>query len=325
MNTRVFRASFKRLLKCNPHCEPSYGTAEQNKAYVSKGDVLTKGDIINLPDELEGKVINEPVVFEKGEPAPDKKPGGSTESHKKSEQTKKINLEIELAKHKNAEQFVMMSPMIYGRFRNAIIDYYNAVLKAKPATKPYIEWHFGDTRSGKTFTCDILVGGRDCKDCHFQQGPFDWVTNYTGQEILYLNEYRASGKEAFTQLLSIMEGFPADIKKKGTFIPVRINKLFITCPRPPKALMCELFGQVVSFRGEYESQNRYSTDHESTAWEDVDQVVERIRESGGKLVAHARRPRENGTGYEYTSTVIFGNETELELPLKDAMSKLLSE
>ena len=65
MNTRVFRASFKRLLKCNPHCEPSYGTAEQNKAYVSKGDVLTKGDIINLPDELEGKVINEPVVFEK--------------------------------------------------------------------------------------------------------------------------------------------------------------------------------------------------------------------------------------------------------------------
>ena len=67
------------------------------------------------------------------------------------------------------------------------------------------------------------------------------------------------------------------------------------------------------------------TDHESTAWEDVDQVVERIRESGGKLVAHARRPRENGTGYEYTSTVIFGNETELELPLKDAMSKLLSE
>ena len=89
MNTRVFRASFKRLLKCNPHCEPSYRTAEQNKAYVSKGDVLTKGDIINLPDELEGKVINEPVVFEKGEPAPDKKPGGSTESHKKANKQKK--------------------------------------------------------------------------------------------------------------------------------------------------------------------------------------------------------------------------------------------
>ena len=219
----------------------------------------------------------------------------------------------------------MMSPMIYGRFRNAIIDYYNAVLKAKPATKPYIEWHFGDTRSGKTFTCDILVGGRDNRDCHFQQGPFDWITNYNGQEILYLNEYRASSKEAFTQLLSIMEGFPADIKKKGTFVPVRITKLFITCPRPPKETYCELFGLTRHFDGEFASKNKYSVNHELEAWEDVDQVVERIKESGGKLVAHARRPRENGTGYEYTSTVIEGNETELELPLKDAMSKLLSE
>ena len=51
----------------------------------------------------------------------------------------------------------MMSPMIYGRFRNAIIDYYNAVLKAKPATKPYIEWHFGDTRSGKRSRATYLL------------------------------------------------------------------------------------------------------------------------------------------------------------------------
>ena len=127
-----------------------------------------------------------------------------------------------------------------------------------------------------------------------------------------------------SQLLSIMEGFPADIKKKGTFVPVRITKLFITCPRPPKALMCELFGQERTFPGEFATVDKYSDMHEN-AWEDVDQVVERIRESGGKLVAHARRPKENGTGYEYTSTVIFGNDTELELPLKDAMSKLLSE
>ena len=83
---------------------------------------------------------------------------------------------------------------LYCRCRNGTIDYYNAVLKAKPATKPYIEWHFGDTRSGKTFTCDILVGGRDNRNCHYQQGQFDWMTNYNGQEILYLNEFRRSDK-----------------------------------------------------------------------------------------------------------------------------------
>ena len=142
----------------------------------------------------------------------------------------------------------------------------------------------------KTFTCDILVGGRDCKDCHFQQGPFDWVTNYTGQEILYLNEYRASGKRSFHTITIDHGRISSRYQEKGTFIPVRINK-FSSPVHVHQKLMCELFGQVVSFRGEYESQNRYSTDHESTAWEDVDQVVERIRESGGKLVAHARKTK----------------------------------
>ena len=89
--------------------------------------------------------------------------------------------------------------------------------------------------------------------------------------------------------------------------------------------MCELFGQEKTFPGEFATVDKYSDMHEKRAWEDVDQVVERIRESGGKLVAHARRPEKTGQATNNTSTVIFGNETELELPLKDAMSKLLSE
>lgn len=35
----------------------------------------------------------------------------------------------------------------------------------------------------------------------------------------------------------------------------------------------------------------------------------RIKESGGKLVAHARRPKVGTpTGYEYTSVNVFGND-----------------
>ena len=58
--------------------------------------------------------------------------------------------------------------------------------------------------------------------------------------------------------------------------------------------MCELFGQVTKFPGEFASVDKYSDMHEKKAWEDVDQVVERIRESGGKLVAHARRQEKTG-------------------------------
>jgi len=74
---------------------------------------------------------------------------------------------------------------------------------------------------------------------------------------MFLNEYRASSKEAFCILLSIMEGFPADIKVKGDFCPVRIKKLIITCPRPPKALSCELFGYATHFEGEFATKDKY--------------------------------------------------------------------
>jgi len=47
---------------------------------------------------------------------------------------------------------VIADPMLYSRYRNGIRDYYNAVLRAKPCEMPIIEWHFGATRSGKTYT-----------------------------------------------------------------------------------------------------------------------------------------------------------------------------
>lgn len=87
-------------------------------------------------------------------------------AHKKAEATKKINLKEELKKFDNAEQFVLNDPQVYSRFRNSIIDYYAAVLRNKPSHMPYIEWHFGETRSGKTFAGYALTGGRDCRNTH---------------------------------------------------------------------------------------------------------------------------------------------------------------
>jgi len=55
---------------------------------------------------------------------------------------------------------------MYSRFRNGIIDYYNALIMSKPSEMPYMEWHFGDTRSGKTFAGYAITGGRDCPTTH---------------------------------------------------------------------------------------------------------------------------------------------------------------
>lgn len=41
------------------------------------------------------------------------------------------------------------------------------MLRNKPSEMPLIEWHFGDTRSGKTYTGYALTGGKDNPNCYY--------------------------------------------------------------------------------------------------------------------------------------------------------------
>lgn len=75
---------------------------------MSKGDVLSVKDIPNLPENLEGVVLNLPLVHEFGEPRTSEKI--ISEARSKGEATKKINLQTELAKYVNAEDFVIKDP-----------------------------------------------------------------------------------------------------------------------------------------------------------------------------------------------------------------------
>lgn len=194
---------------------------------------------------------------------------------------------------------------------------------------PVLEWHFGDTRSGKTTAALAIVGGKDNPDCYYHKGTIDWIGHYSGESIMLLNEYRASSKDAFCTLLSILEGFPADVQIKGGFSPIRVKTIIITCPRPPKALDVSLFGFWHHFDGEFASKDKYSINHELTAWEDVDQVVERIRESGGKIVCHGRQhPLIDGvrdeSKYEYTHVTVLGAEHDTQSPIENDMDAMLN-
>jgi len=85
--------------------------------------------------------------------------------------------------------------------------------------------------------------------------------------IMY-NEFRKSSMEDFCNLLTVMEGFPADQPVKGGFTPVRINKLVITCPRPPATMT--VFGAhgPKVFEGEFSYFN--AATNEKRPFEDVD-------------------------------------------------------
>lgn len=72
---------------------------------------------------------------------------------------------------------------------------------------PIIEWHFGATRSGKTYTAYLVTGGRDNPECYYHSGNLDWIQNYTGQKEMLINEFRKSSPAAFGHLLHLLEGW----------------------------------------------------------------------------------------------------------------------
>jgi len=57
----------------------------------------------------------------------------------------------------------------------------------------------------------------------------------------------------FTNLLAVLEGYPADQEYKGGYTPIRATRVIITCPRPPCAI--EVDG--IQYRGEFESRDAF--------------------------------------------------------------------
>lgn len=196
------------------------------------------------------------------------------------------------------KDFIRENPDLYAKNCHGVREIYLQRIRDSAMVKPVSEWHFGHTRSGKTYAGLDSVGGMNNPDCHYQQGNLDWIKgNYMGEAILFLNEYRHSNMEAFTNLLTILEGYRAEMPMKGSFVPIRAQRVIITCPRPPQALTIMGPYGPETFGGEFESIAKNSTDNTKVAWEDAAQVTERIVESGGKIIYHYRH--QNAGVWEY--------------------------
>lgn len=184
-------------------------------------------------------------------------------------------------------EFRMLYPELYARNCHGVAQIYRARIAESPCERPVIEWRFGDTRTGKTYAGLESVGGKDNENVFYQEGNMTWIKGeYEGQQIFFLNEFRKSTMEAFVSLLSMMEGFPAQFAVKGGFTHLRLKKVIITCPRPPKGMNIMMGSGLKFYRGEFDYVDKYGPNHEMLEHEDVNQVIERIRESGGALIHH---------------------------------------
>jgi len=123
--------------------------------------------------------------------------------------------------------------------------------------------------------------------------------------------------KGFNNLLALLEGYPGDLEVKGDHVKLTsAENIIITCPRPPKALSITLpnGAGMVRVQGEFELIDKYGPDHGRVEYEDVDQVIERIREGGGCMIYHWRTWDSTNKAWVYDSMNVMdlypGNDDE---------------
>lgn len=97
----------------------------------------------------------------------------------------------------------------------------------------YVEWHCGESGSGKTYFAQDLIDTYGEEEVYFvtdyESGGMD---KYNGQKILFLDEFR--GQIRFSTLLSMLDKYKAQVHSRFTNIVGLWTKVYITSPLPPE-------------------------------------------------------------------------------------------
>lgn len=103
----------------------------------------------------------------------------------------------------------------------------------------YVEWHCGESGSGKTHILETLIDAYGESEVYFvtdyEGGGMD---KYNGQKVLFLDEFR--GQIRFSTLLSMLDVYKAQIHCRYTNIIGLWSKVFITSPLPPEQVYKKL-------------------------------------------------------------------------------------
>lgn len=96
--------------------------------------------------------------------------------------------------------------------------------------RPDVHWYYGSTGSGKTRAVFDLIGDAD----YYSKPPGDlWFDGYTGQQILLLDDFRASWF-TFGYLLRLLDSYPLQVAVKGGYVNFSAKTIYITAPRKPQ-------------------------------------------------------------------------------------------
>lgn len=155
------------------------------------------------------------------------------EMPKQGERNDLEKMRNELIENKvKVDEIVLTNPLQYhkyGRTLNAIQDIVNRQKFRTEMTKGI--WYFGETGCGKS----LKAFENYHPDTHYVHDENDkgWWDNYTGQDIVILDDFR--GKLDFATLLTLMDRNPKTVPRRGRAPQPFISKLIIiTSSLPPE-------------------------------------------------------------------------------------------
>lgn len=175
------------------------GNAEQNRAYIMK------------PETKDGE------AFEHGQ-LPTIQQGKRTD----------LTLCKEFCKTaKTLEQIDDAFPTImakYPRWVGTQLSRYNM-----RRTKPNVEWRWGVSGSGKSWTTNILVKGRTIPIL-----GHPWFDGYNGGPVLWIEDYSPNMCGDYQMLLKVLDQYPCTVPVKGGHIPMNAMEIYVTSHDHPR-------------------------------------------------------------------------------------------
>lgn len=136
---------------------------------------------------------------------------------------------------------IMAINLKYRKHEKIIKDAYFAKRAAGVAfmRDVYVEWHCGESGSGKTFFAQNLIDTYGEEEVYFvtdyEVGGMD---KYNGEKILFLDEFR--GQIRFSTLLSMLDVYKSQVHTRFTNIIGLWTKVYITSPLPPEQVYKKL-------------------------------------------------------------------------------------
>lgn len=193
-NAKSF-AKMKKLFPERTHLEKTAGTSEQASEYCKKeGDFVEFGTLPN-------------------------KQGKRTDLDDVKDILKETGKMADVVSIAKSCQSVRMA--------QEILKY----TERKRKWKPYVQWFWGPTGSGKSQLAEKMLG----EDCYTTLDTGKWWEGYDAHENVHIEDIRGDFLK-FHQLLKLLDRYPYRVECKGGCRQFLAKWIIITCCYPPEQL-----------------------------------------------------------------------------------------